>query len=132
MSQDPIDVVFPVSQREILKFREESGSAGKAEDLAVYLQFGKGDRYSHTGRINFIDVSVNAGTDTVEVRASFPNPERLLVDGQLVTAVVETDKPQPSLVVPQVGHPDRPDRNLRPGRELREQDRGATGGTRNP
>ncbi|MGL4528207.1 MAG: efflux RND transporter periplasmic adaptor subunit, partial [Aestuariivirga sp.] len=92
----------PISQREILKFREESGSAGKAEDLAVYLQFGKGDRYSHTGRINFMDVSVNAGTDTVEVRASFPNPERLLVDGQLVTAVVESDKPQPSLVVPQV------------------------------
>ena len=102
VSQDPIDVVFPISQREILKFREESGGAGKAEDLAVYLQFGKGDRYSHTGRINFMDVSVNAGTDTVEVRASFPNPERLLVDGQLVTAVVETNTPQPSLVVPQV------------------------------
>lgn len=102
VSQDPIDVVFPISQREILKFREESGSAGKAEDLAVYLRFGKGDRYSHPGRINFMDVSVNAGTDTVEVRASFPNPERLLVDGQLVTAVVETNTPQLSLVVPQV------------------------------
>ncbi|MGA7267481.1 MAG: efflux RND transporter periplasmic adaptor subunit, partial [Aestuariivirga sp.] len=102
VSQDPIDVVFPISQREILKFREESGGAGKAEDIAVYLQFGKGDRYSHTGRINFMDVSANAGTDTVEVRASFPNPERLLVDGQLVTAVVETNTPQLSLVVPQV------------------------------
>jgi membrane fusion protein (multidrug efflux system) len=102
VSQDPIDVVFPISQREILKFREENGGAGKAEDLAVYLQFGKGDRYPHAGRINFMDVSVNAGTDTVEVRASFPNPERMLVDGQLVTAVVEADTPQPSLVVPQV------------------------------
>jgi len=34
------------------------------------------------------------------VRAVFPNPDSLLVDGQLVTAIVEADKPEPTLVVP--------------------------------
>jgi membrane fusion protein (multidrug efflux system) len=101
VSQDPIDVVFPVTQREITAVREQRGG-GTATDVAVYLLLGKDKRYAHAGRINFVDVSVNAGTDSVEIRASFPNPERLLVDGQLVTAVVEDDKALPSLVIPQV------------------------------
>ena len=133
VSQDPIDVIFPISQREILELREESGSAGKAEDLAVYLQFGKGNRYSHTrqGSTSWTCRSMPAPTRS-NVRASFPNPERLLVDGQLVTAVVETDKPQPIAGGAAGRHPDRPDRHLRAGRQLREQDRGAAGGARSP
>ena len=35
------------------------------------------------------------------VRATLPNPDGLLVDGQLVTVVVETAKPQAALVIPQ-------------------------------
>jgi membrane fusion protein (multidrug efflux system) len=31
----------------------------------------------------------------------FPNPERLLVDGQFVNVLVERERPEPSLVVPQ-------------------------------
>ncbi len=40
--------------------------------------------YKHLGQINFVDVSVDRSTDTVLVRASFPNPDFSLVDGQLV------------------------------------------------
>ena len=35
------------------------------------------------------------------VRAMFPNPNGVLVDGQLVTVVVETGKGESALVVPQ-------------------------------
>jgi membrane fusion protein, multidrug efflux system len=35
------------------------------------------------------------------VRAEVANPERLLIDGQLITAVVETATPKSALVVPQ-------------------------------
>jgi membrane fusion protein (multidrug efflux system) len=34
-------------------------------------------------------VTVNQGTDTVQLRAVFPNPDRMLVDGQLVSVVAE-------------------------------------------
>jgi membrane fusion protein (multidrug efflux system) len=53
------------------------------------------------GKIDFVDVTVNQGTDSVLVRASFANPDRLLIDGQLVDVKVEGDKAQPVLVIPQ-------------------------------
>jgi membrane fusion protein (multidrug efflux system) len=50
-----------------------------------------------------MDVTVNQSTDTVLVRATFPNPERVLVDGQLVSVVVEGGKPELVVVVPAQG-----------------------------
>ena len=43
----------------------------------------------------------NASTDTVQVRATLPNPKGFLVDGQLVTAVAQTAQPRAALVIPQ-------------------------------
>ena len=98
--QDPIGVTFPVSQRDIIAVREQAGETRPMDEITVYLQFSKGKRYAEPGKVNFVDVTVNPGTDTVDLRASFPNPRGTLVDGQLVTAVVEADKALPTLVVP--------------------------------
>lgn len=100
VAQDPIGVTFPVSQRDILRVREQAAQGASLADVTVYLQFGKDKRYGETGKVDFVDVQVNTGTDTVDLRAKFPNPEGILVDGQLVTAVVEADTPKPTLVVP--------------------------------
>lgn len=100
VQQNPIGVTFPVSQRDILAVREKMGADVNLNDRIVYVELGKGKRYSEPGKVDFLDVGVNTGTDAVNVRAVFPNPEGLLVDGQLVTAVVEADKAEPTLVVP--------------------------------
>lgn len=100
VAQDPIGVTFPVSQRDILRVREQATAGASLADVTVYLQFGKEKRYAETGKVDFVDVQVNTGTDTVDLRAKFPNPDGILVDGQLVTAVVESDTPKPTLVVP--------------------------------
>jgi membrane fusion protein (multidrug efflux system) len=100
VAQDPIGVTFPVSQRDILKVREEKTTDATLWDISVYLELGKGQRYAKPGKVDFVDVGVNTGTDAVDVRATFPNPDGLLVDGQLVTAVVEAEKPKPTVVVP--------------------------------
>lgn len=97
VSQDPIYVNFPVTQREILAYRKEKSSPA---EVVVYLQLADGSRYAHSGKINFLDVTVNQGTDTVLVRASFPNPDRALVDGQLVAVVLEGGTAEHALVVP--------------------------------
>jgi membrane fusion protein, multidrug efflux system len=96
--QDPIYVSFPVTQREMLEVRKED-KAGVAP--TVYLRLADGSRYSEPGKINFIDVTVNPGTDTVQVRAEFANPDRILVDGQLVTVLVEEGSPDTVLTIPQ-------------------------------
>jgi membrane fusion protein (multidrug efflux system) len=105
VSQDPIYVTFSVSQREILAVREKLGSAGKLGDNAsaaiVLVQLADGKQYSEPGKVNFVDVTVDQGTDTVPVRATFPNSDRILIDGQLVNVIVESGTTKTALVVPQ-------------------------------
>lgn len=100
VQQDPIGVTFPVSQRDLLAVKEKMGDNAKLNDHTVYIEIGKGKRYQYPGKVDFLDVAVNTGTDAVDVRATFPNPQGLLVDGQLVTAVVEASSAEPTLVVP--------------------------------
>ena len=57
--------------------------------------------YEHPGKLNFLDVQVDPGTDTVTVRAELPNPDRTLVDGQFVGVRVERGEPEQVLAVPQ-------------------------------
>ncbi|URK86729.1 efflux RND transporter periplasmic adaptor subunit [Rhizobium sp. RCAM05350] len=105
VSQDPIYASFSVSQREILAIRDKlasEGTLGSAVNAAVvYVELADGKRYPEPGKVNFVDVTVDQGTDTVPVRATFPNPKRLLIDGQLVTVIVEGGTAEKSLVVPQ-------------------------------
>lgn len=99
VSQDPIYASFPVTQRELLDVRKDQPA--HADNFVIYVQLADGSRYPSPGKIDFIDNTVNQGTDTVIVRAIFPNPNRILVDGQLVTVVAETGKGESALVVPQ-------------------------------
>lgn len=100
VSQDPMYVSFPVSQRDFLKARE-SGNKVDVTGINVRLRFADNTIYDQVGRINFVDVTVDRTTDTVLVRATFPNPSGALIDGQLVRITVEAGTPTEKVVVPQ-------------------------------
>lgn len=100
VSQDPMYVTFPVSERELLR-TQESTHRPDVKDIKVKIRFPDGSTYKHDGTINFVDVSVNRSTDTVLVRATMPNPDGLLIDGQLVSVALEAGNPQEKVVVPQ-------------------------------
>jgi membrane fusion protein, multidrug efflux system len=95
VSQDPIYVTFPVSQRQLLAHRGESG------EPVVRVTLPDGTLYDHPGKLNFLDVEVDPGTDTLTVRAELPNPDRVLVAGQFVGVRVERGEPEKVLAVPQ-------------------------------
>jgi membrane fusion protein (multidrug efflux system) len=101
VSHDPMYVTFPVSQREFLKVQEQEQRKARKEALGVRIRFSDGSTYDQTGRINFVDVTVDRATDTVLVRATLPNPNGALIDGQLVRVSVEADKPEEKVLVPQ-------------------------------
>jgi membrane fusion protein (multidrug efflux system) len=102
VSQDPVYVTFPVSQREMLEAHRRMAAAGTdATSLVVRLKLPDGSDYAEPGKINFLDVQVDQGTDTATVRAQFPNPDRVLVDGGFVNVTVERGTPMASLVIPQ-------------------------------
>jgi membrane fusion protein, multidrug efflux system len=100
VSQDPMYVIFPVSQREFLR-AEEEGQKDEIGNIKAQLRFADGSTYDQIGRINFVDVTVDRATDTVLVRATFPNPKSRLIDGQLVRVVLESGTPEAKVLVPQ-------------------------------
>lgn len=105
VSQDPMYVTFPVSLREFTSSQREGRAVDadspiiKAIKASVY--FSDGSRYKHDGRINFINVTVDRSTDTILARASFPNPDGVLVDSQLVRVGLESGAAQEKIVIPQ-------------------------------
>ena len=102
VSQDPTYVLFPVSVRDLEAIREarrkEGGGMAKID---IRLRTNNGQEYPHPGVWNFTDPQVDPLTDSLIMRATIPNPERALSDGQFVTAIIRERQQEPRLVVPQ-------------------------------
>jgi membrane fusion protein (multidrug efflux system) len=98
VSQDPMYVTFPVSQRELLRAR---GTKLDLSAIKISLRFADGSTYDQTGQVNFLDVTVDRTTDTVLTRATMPNPKGQLIDGQFVRVIAEVGHPEEKVVIPQ-------------------------------
>ncbi len=104
-SIDPIYVDFPLAEVDYLKLAprirlDESGRAqGASTSLSLFLA--DGAEFPHKGRIAFVDRAVDTKTGTMSVRASFPNPDKVVRPGQFarVRGVVE-ERPA-AVLVPQ-------------------------------
>jgi len=105
---DPIYVNFSVSERDLLTVRQRQAKE-KAEGMdpesrpkvEVELRLANRELYEHKGSIDFIDNVVDPRTGTVTVRARFDNPDKLLVPGLFVTAILGTRERQTELMIPQ-------------------------------
>jgi membrane fusion protein (multidrug efflux system) len=101
VSLDPVYLTFPVSERDLLHYRREGNRAAAAASLVVRLRFADGSLYNQVGHLDFLDTSVDRGTDTITARAQVPNPDGVLVDGQFVRVRVQGVEPEQALLVPQ-------------------------------
>jgi membrane fusion protein (multidrug efflux system) len=111
VSQDPMYVTFPVAVRLLTDLRTRFASRGGLNAVQVRLKMSDGSLYNQTGKIDYIDPSVSAGTDTILVRGVIANPvlgvaqpgqrvERPLIDGEFVTVLVEGILPVKALAIP--------------------------------
>jgi membrane fusion protein (multidrug efflux system) len=57
--------------------------------------------YPHRGRLDFVDRAVDPRTGTLALRATFPNPARVLRPGQYVRLRILLEERADALVVPQ-------------------------------
>jgi len=102
VQQDPIYVQFPLTQTELLAYRRQVlDEGGDASAAVIQIQLADGSLYEHEGRVDFVDVTVDPGTDTVLLRSRLPNPDNLLVPGQFVVVIVKSGEPEMGLLVPQ-------------------------------
>ncbi len=66
VSQDPIYVTFQASEADVVEYRRRvAASADKDPHVVVHIRLPDGSIYSHPGLTNFLDVQVQADTDTV-------------------------------------------------------------------
>jgi len=101
---DPVHVIFSVSESEFAEARALLESTGiwetAGEVLTVQVVFGDGRAYDHVGRIDFAANQLDLETGTLLVRAVVPNPERRLLPGQFVRAIVRGISLPDAIVVP--------------------------------
>jgi membrane fusion protein, multidrug efflux system len=102
VSQDPMYALFPISVRDLETIREaRRKQGGGLNKIEILLRLASGQEYAHPGVWNFTDPQVDQQTDTLIMRATIPNPEGALADGQFVTAIIRERREEPRLVVPQ-------------------------------
>jgi membrane fusion protein, multidrug efflux system len=102
VSHDPIYVIFQASERDILEYKRRIAAPGnEGPHVVVRIKLPDGSTYPLPGLSNFLDIQVGNTTDTVAVRAQFPNPQGILVPGGFVGVTVERGAPKAVLVVPQ-------------------------------
>ncbi len=102
---DPIYVDMNQAVAVLLRLRRELEN-GEIEAAGhggakVTLKLEDGTDYDQTGELQFSEVTVDAGTGTVLLRAIFPNPKHILLPGMFVRAVIQEGINKNGILVPQ-------------------------------
>jgi membrane fusion protein, multidrug efflux system len=104
---DPVYVDVTQPSSTLVRLRREAAAgqlkqnAGGKPQASIRLE--DGSEYTHTGTLEFSEVTVDQGTGSVTLRALMPNPERLLLPGMFVREQIEEGVRQNTVVAPQQG-----------------------------
>jgi membrane fusion protein (multidrug efflux system) len=94
-------VYFNVPEARYLEYKEEiDENGGQADHLQIELRLANGEIFQQPGKIGAIEADFNNTTGNIAFRADFPNPDRLLRNGQTGTILIHhplTD----AVVIPQ-------------------------------
>ena len=99
-SIDPIHVTIGVSEKDLIEARKRGINLEKPSFIPTVL-LSDGSAYEGEGRFDYIAPTVDQATDTVAVRASFPNPKGVLLPGQFVTVLVHPKAKKRAISIPQ-------------------------------
>ena len=105
-SIDPIFVDFAISEADYLRLVKRVPGLGRGEVPAnrapsLGLILADGTVFPHKGRPVFIDRAIDQKTGTIQVRAQFPNPEKVLRPGQFGRVHAVTEEVRDAILVPQ-------------------------------
>lgn len=103
---DPINVDVTRSSIELLRLRQavaEGRIKRVGETIPVRLRLENGAVYPQEGTLSFAEANVSETTGTYTLRATFPNPDRLLLPGMYVHALLAEGVAENGILVPQRG-----------------------------
>lgn len=101
---DPLYVNFTQSADEVMKMRRDI-AAGNIQsidgEIPVSVFFNDGSEYDLKGTLLFTDPTVNATTGQVSLRASIPNPNKILFPGLFVSVHIANTEIPNAILLPQ-------------------------------
>ncbi|MTI13683.1 efflux RND transporter periplasmic adaptor subunit [Sansalvadorimonas verongulae] len=103
---DPMHVNFQVNEKVLISYQQShqehtrDHNGGSEFDLSLKLP--NGSIYSEPGIFDFADIKVDETTGTINLRASFSNPDRLLLPGLYATLMVDSTRKENMPLIPQV------------------------------
>lgn len=90
-----------VQQLQLRKYIKSQGSSSDEKNVTLKLE--DGSVYQEKGKLEFSEVSVNESTGSVTLRATFANPDHLLLPGMFVRATIINDMLSNAILAPQQG-----------------------------
>lgn len=101
---DPMYVDISQSSTQLLKLRALLAQQGvKQGSTKLLLKLEDGSVYAQKGTLHVQEVAVDESTGSVTLRATFPNPEGVLLPGMYVRALVDEAINEAAVLVPQQG-----------------------------
>lgn len=101
---DPLYINFTQSADEVMKMRKDI-AAGNIQsidgEIPVRVFFNDGSEYDLKGALLFTDPTVNATTGQVSLRASIPNPNKILFPGLFVSVHIANTEIPNAILLPQ-------------------------------
>ncbi len=103
---NPMYVNFTQSTTEVLRLRKalDSGKLARApgaQAASVRVVLEDGSEYGQTGKLLFSDLTVDATSGQITLRAELPNPSGLLLPGMYVRVRIEQAQVSEGIVLPQ-------------------------------
>ena len=92
-----MDVYFSITEKEAMVISQK----GLSSFPAVKLQLADGSIYAHEGKVSRMSGVVDAATGSVQLIATFPNPEKQLKSGQTGNIVIPRQNSN-AIVIPQL------------------------------
>ncbi|MBH1992882.1 MAG: efflux RND transporter periplasmic adaptor subunit [Sphingomonadaceae bacterium] len=98
-----VDVTQSAAQIIDLKQAMKNGGVSEANGARITLMLPNGTAYPIEGRLQFADVSVDPTSGSVILRATFANPDGLLLPGMYVRAKLVEGERKQAILAPQQG-----------------------------
>ena len=98
-SSEPMYVTFPLESKDFAELVRIDKSANLNRD--VEFIFSSGEKYKYKGVQDFHDNEIDESTGTITMRATFPNPDDALIQGDFGRVIIYSKSKDNVPVVPQ-------------------------------
>lgn len=98
-SSEPMYITFPIESKDFVELVRIDGAADVNRE--VEFTFSSGQKYKYKGSQDFHDNKIDEATGTITLRATFPNPDDELLQGEFGKVTIYSNKKDTLPIVPQ-------------------------------